>query len=831
MSLLLLLNNQAPAGIIYQRSTSLDDSFNSSHTISAFDTAGTNAYLVVSAHNKFPTSEDSGTTADGSAMTLHDTSQNANVASVRAYGIIPADSSTDIVNSTPSFKEQALIAALFTGVDQTTPVTGTPGNTGNFSTSASVSYTGTSGNMLVAMISTQTDRALSALNDTVIVDLDHSGSIGSYFMAYVTATGSAQTIGATLDTADNWRIIVIELKKAAAGGTLYNKTLDASSAGTATIVRSLLLARTIGAVATNTATLTRQLIASRTLSASSAGAASLARLWTKYITLAASSAGAPSLARLLIAYRTLSSSSTGAATMTVQKLFFRTLNVTTAGVVSLARVVIRFVALSASSAGSSTLSRVALRYRTLSATSTGVPSLARQLFKLITLSATGSSAATLTAFKSFFRTLSATATSAATLAKGFFYSKVLSATGGSSASMSLLRINGRILNALGIAQLANFARFNGTGAIRLDHNSTVNVGNNDSYFVSFWMRADAGAADQSLTEKWDDDGPPVIDRYPWAIRGPFVNGSISFNIYDGVNNPGAGTGVGYADGNWHHIVGVRDYAGDVIKIYADKVLKATTADNTTGDVSTDRKIVIAGRTPSAKQFVGDMRDFRVHAGVPSQADVDTLFDGGNIAQTLLVKVPMGEGHDDVHEVTGNTSVLLQATGMTWVTGPQFRFASLFRTLSAVATSAATLTKLKTAYRTLSAVGSNVASITRIRTAYRTISAVAVSTPTLSRKLSRFMVLSAQASGNASISPLLKLARTLSASASGVATIVKAVLSSNVPRILVWPVKLLRSKVQVIMQRANLQVTIHHEDVAENNIEVSMQGGPNDGSNN
>ena len=50
------------------------------------------------------------------------------------------------------------------------------------------------------------------------------------------------------------------------------------------------------------------------------------------------------------------------------------------------------------------------------------------------------------------------------------------------------------------------------------------------------------------------------------------------------------------------------------------------------------------------------------------------------------------------------------------------------------------------------------------------------------------------------------------------------LSSNVPRILVWPVKLLRSKVQIIMQRANLQVTIHPEDVAENNVEVSMQEG-------
>lgn len=191
--------------------------FLATHTEAAFDCSGTDACLIVAGYNDNPTSEVSGIAADGNAMTLEDTSENANVVAVQAYRYLINDASFDIVCSTPSFKLQAMISIALNGVDQTTPVIATA-KTGGFDTNLETTYTGSAGNLILTFLTTQNARTITpSAGQTVLEDFDHGDTdIGQCWAAYVTATGSSQTVGGTIPSGDNYRLLILEIKAAAA---------------------------------------------------------------------------------------------------------------------------------------------------------------------------------------------------------------------------------------------------------------------------------------------------------------------------------------------------------------------------------------------------------------------------------------------------------------------------------------------------------------------------------------------------------------------------------------------------------------------------------------
>lgn len=199
-------------------STTYSGSFAASHTVSAFDTSGTDTYLLNASFNKNPATQVTTVTADGSNMTKIGESINANVCAIQAYGIIPSDTSTDIVVSTPSFKEEAMIVANLNGVNQTTPYNTTVVTAGTFSGTATASITGTSGSLLIAMGVCQNDRTVTASNCTQVQNFSPTTGIGTCFMGYLTADGTSQTLGFTM-TADNWRLVIVEFFVAGGGAS------------------------------------------------------------------------------------------------------------------------------------------------------------------------------------------------------------------------------------------------------------------------------------------------------------------------------------------------------------------------------------------------------------------------------------------------------------------------------------------------------------------------------------------------------------------------------------------------------------------------------------
>lgn len=192
--------------------------FLASHTLPDLDASGTDSWAYAAGFNRNPTSDVSSWTFEGATPDDIANSITANVAAVSAKGDLINNAATTIVSNTPSFKLQAIIGASSTGVDQTTPVTGTPVTASGFNTTATAAATGTSGNRFYIFVSSQSDRTFtpSGTGVTTIASVTHAdANLGSGWLGYVDCDGTSQTIGATVSSTDNWRLVIFEVKAAA----------------------------------------------------------------------------------------------------------------------------------------------------------------------------------------------------------------------------------------------------------------------------------------------------------------------------------------------------------------------------------------------------------------------------------------------------------------------------------------------------------------------------------------------------------------------------------------------------------------------------------------
>lgn len=193
--------------------------YSASHTLTDLDVTGTDTLAIAAGFNRNPASDVSSWTFEGNTPTAIANSINANVVAVSTQRYIISNAATTIVSNTPTYKLQAMIGVALEGVDQTTPTAGSTTG-GSYGTAATASYTGTSGNMLLVFVSTQNDRTFTASGTTDIASVTHAdANLGSGYAGYVTATGSSQTIGATLSSADNWKLVIVEVAASSGGGS------------------------------------------------------------------------------------------------------------------------------------------------------------------------------------------------------------------------------------------------------------------------------------------------------------------------------------------------------------------------------------------------------------------------------------------------------------------------------------------------------------------------------------------------------------------------------------------------------------------------------------
>jgi len=220
-----------------------DGGYTNTHTFPDVDCSGTDTLHIAAGFNRNPATEVTSWTSETNAMTSIKDEINANVCAVSTWRYLINNAATTTVSTTPSYKLQSGITLGLTGVDQTNPITGTPVSSGGYGTTATQSYTGTSGNLLFVFLGLKDDRTITASSCTAQTSVTGSdANMGTGWCGYATATGSSQTIGGTWTGDTNWTMVIFEVKAATGGSGSSIKTVNGLAIASVKTVNGLVIA-------------------------------------------------------------------------------------------------------------------------------------------------------------------------------------------------------------------------------------------------------------------------------------------------------------------------------------------------------------------------------------------------------------------------------------------------------------------------------------------------------------------------------------------------------------------------------------------------------------
>jgi hypothetical protein len=148
------------------------------------------------------------------------------------------------------------------------------------------------------------------------------------------------------------------------------------------------------------------------------------------------------------------------------------------------------------------------------------------------------------------------------------------------------------------------------------NDNSLDFGSGD-FSVSFWFKSDPSDSDSH-----------------WLI-GDANNGNVGFRIFSQGDNlsfwvtdaeqDSAATGIsGALDGNWHHIVALRE--GNTLKVYKDNILSGNDTNNNLGNINSTDTLRIGASSDSLENYDGQMDDVRLYkGGALSTSDINELF--------------------------------------------------------------------------------------------------------------------------------------------------------------------------------------------------------------
>lgn len=146
------------------------------------------------------------------------------------------------------------------------------------------------------------------------------------------------------------------------------------------------------------------------------------------------------------------------------------------------------------------------------------------------------------------------------------------------------------------------------------------VGNKDFSIELWFSSTEPDNVDKYLLHKGSHAKNEAVGTTGKWIGLQYKNGKMTFGIDDDVIKSNVDiSATEFFNGEWHHVVCVRDGATKTIKIYVDGILRGEAADGT-GDISEPDKLVIGNcninfNTP----FVGAIDELRIYEGAMSAA--------------------------------------------------------------------------------------------------------------------------------------------------------------------------------------------------------------------
>jgi len=204
---------------------------------------------------------------------------------------------------------------------------------------------------------------------------------------------------------------------------------------------------------------------------------------------------------------------------------------------------------------------------------------------------------------------------------------------GDEQTLDLVGINdGIIVGGVGyvcgeVAQAFSLDATLGTSVIIADNAALRFVG---SFTISAWVRTSAIGVQDILRKRHRDSGGNMDVAIGQSSSNKFrlvaVDDTGSTNYLAGFEGTTA-----INDGEFHHVVGVRDDENDVLRVYVDGVKEAEGAENTGTFIEVNSATWTIGNTGSPTNLFpwnGDIDEVSIYERALSDQEISDLFDAG-----------------------------------------------------------------------------------------------------------------------------------------------------------------------------------------------------------
>jgi fibro-slime domain-containing protein len=147
--------------------------------------------------------------------------------------------------------------------------------------------------------------------------------------------------------------------------------------------------------------------------------------------------------------------------------------------------------------------------------------------------------------------------------------------------------------------------------------------NLNDFAISFWVRPGDAFSDQTFLSNSDGSGESYSFR--WAKTTSDATGTLSFEVYDRIAAATAEFSMNIFDGQWHHIVGVRD-EGTTLKLYVDGTEKVSVPDETAALIEPSGDLWIGGEygQTEEKNLEGRIDDVMIFNNVLTSTEISHL---------------------------------------------------------------------------------------------------------------------------------------------------------------------------------------------------------------
>ncbi len=176
--------------------------------------------------------------------------------------------------------------------------------------------------------------------------------------------------------------------------------------------------------------------------------------------------------------------------------------------------------------------------------------------------------------------------------------------------------------------------FDGTDDfISVSNSSSLNFGLNDSFTLSTWFQTSDSLSEQRIMGKQTFSGQNGVYLLDLIKSGQDTVLRFFMRDTAGAVSQLIGS-VHLADGNLHHIAGVRDTSTDRIRFYIDGVEQGSTTDNTQGNYASNINFLLGSFTDSTAggaKFEGLVDDAAVYNRALSSTEISTIFNEATVS--------------------------------------------------------------------------------------------------------------------------------------------------------------------------------------------------------